>query len=98
MRSIFGWSYPPGCHRLPWDEDYPCEVCAQDVDDCICPECPECGCQGDPSCYLEHGLRRSEEQKFLNEIAKRQWEDDARAEHEYWKQVAKEGDENEFPY
>ena len=32
------------------------------LDDCICPECEECGSIGDPLCYREHGLRLSEEQ------------------------------------
>ena len=26
MSGIFGWSYPPGCGGLPWDDDQPCEV------------------------------------------------------------------------
>jgi hypothetical protein len=56
-RSIFGWSYPPGCHSVPGDEpDPPCEICGKDPDDCVCPECPRCGCQGDPQCYAEPDL------------------------------------------
>ena len=43
MSGIFGWSYPPGCGGLPWDDDQPCEVCGKDVEACICPECPTCG-------------------------------------------------------
>jgi hypothetical protein len=61
--GIFGWSYPPGCSGPP-DDDYPCEVCGQFVDDCICPECPECGSFGDPLCYQKHGLEFSRYQRI----------------------------------
>ena len=37
MRSMFGWDYPPGVSSLPWDEDYPCDVCGQYENNCICP-------------------------------------------------------------
>lgn len=71
--SIFGWSYPPGCHSVPGDEPSgPCEVCGGDVDSdkCICPECPKCGEQGNPACYdivigqpeKEHGMKRNKAQ------------------------------------
>jgi len=60
--GTFGWSYPPGCTHLPWDEEYPCDVCGNPSDSCICPECPICGANGDPKCYEEHGMIRSEEQ------------------------------------
>lgn len=60
--SIFGWSLPPGCGTLPGEEDLPCEVCGKDENSCICPECPECGDVGNPYCYVEHGLIKSEEQ------------------------------------
>ena len=41
-----------------------CEVCGRsvDADECICPECPECGASGDPKCYEDHGLIRTQEQ------------------------------------
>jgi hypothetical protein len=29
----------------------PCPSCGMDPADCICPECPVCGAQGDPVCY-----------------------------------------------
>lgn len=62
-RSMFGWDYPPGVNSVPGDEDEgPCEVCGNDVDNCICPECPECGTYGDPGCYLNHGLELTLEQ------------------------------------
>ena len=66
MSSIFGWDLPPGVtsSMLPGNQpEGPCEVCGLPVDDCICPECPECGCQGDPECYDKHGLVLTEEQK-----------------------------------
>lgn len=58
----FGWSYPPGCSGTPDDEPCFCHVCCL-VDDCICPECPECGAQGDPKCYAEHGMTMNDEQR-----------------------------------
>ena len=51
--SIFGWSYPPGCTG-PDDREPPCRLCW--LDECQCPECPECGGTGDPSCIADHGL------------------------------------------
>lgn len=58
----FGWSYPPGCSGPPDDGDDICIVCGKTVDDCICPECPECGTAGDPACYQNHGLVLTQEQ------------------------------------
>lgn len=60
-RSIFGWSYPPGAANDPnapynQTDDGPCVVCAQPIDDCICPECPVCGEPGNPKCYRIDGL------------------------------------------
>jgi hypothetical protein len=49
------------------DED-PCECCGHDTTDCICPECPVCGEQGNPACYAlglnpkDHGLKFNKEQ------------------------------------
>jgi hypothetical protein len=42
--------------------DQPCAVCCMDVADCCCPECPNCGEQGNPKCYKEHGLKLNKEQ------------------------------------
>ena len=84
MRSIFGWDYPPGCSGPP-DYDVPCDICGEEVDDCICPECPVCGSYGDPDCYINHGMRRTEEQKFSLECNEREWEEEARVEDLYWK-------------
>lgn len=61
-RSIFGSDYPPGCHSVPGDEEFPCEVCGNMADVCICPECTVCGEQGNPNCYVEHGMVKSPEQ------------------------------------
>jgi len=42
--------------RNPFEtDDGPCRICGKAVDDCICPECPTCGGQGDPMCYREKG-------------------------------------------
>lgn len=61
---IFGWDLPPGCstHDLPGYKEEPCDVCGLPVDNCICPECSECGAVGDPSCYVLHGLIVSDAQ------------------------------------
>jgi hypothetical protein len=75
MSHLFGWSYPPGCSGPPTDDnDGPCEVCGEHIDNCICPECPVCGECGNPDCYIHHGLRRTEEQKFSLTCAEREWE------------------------
>jgi hypothetical protein len=87
MSGIFGWSYPPGCSGTPFDEDRPCDVCGKDEERCICPECPECGCQGDPSCYdpeCGHGLVKSPEQVESLRVEMDKWEDLAQAEADYW--------------
>lgn len=85
MRSIFGWSYPPGCSGTPYDEDDgPCEVCGLEVCECICPECDVCGEVGDPHCYMHHGLHRTEEQKFNRELMDRDIQAQIRAENAYW--------------
>ena len=86
--GIFGWDYPPGCNSVPGDEpDPPCEVCGGDIDggkdECICPECPVCEEIGTLACYLDHGMHRTEEQKFDMECHKRQWEDEARSWDDY---------------
>ena len=88
--GIFGWSYPPGCSGPPDYGDYPCPVCGgKNDDDCICPECQECGDFGNPECYEKHGLVRSQEQ--IDRLAEReaQWEKDAEAEALYQDELAK---------
>ncbi|MFZ4484804.1 MAG: hypothetical protein ACOYOL_12600 [Chthoniobacterales bacterium] len=87
MSGIFGWSYPPGCSRTPYDEDRPCDVCGKDQASCVCPECPECGSQGDPSCYdtdCGHGLVKSPEQVDSLRVEMDKWEALAQAEADYW--------------
>lgn len=77
--GIFGWSYPPGCNGTPYDENHPCDVCGNIEDDCICPECPVCGDFGNSACYIEHGMKRSDEQKFSLVVNERQWEQEHQA-------------------
>jgi len=92
--GIFGWSYPPGCHSVPGDEDDgPCLVCGQSEEDCICPECPECGSVGSPECYEKHGMVRTEEQVRLLNEAEARWAADAKAEAEGEEKLRKELDE-----
>jgi hypothetical protein len=62
IHSIFGWDYPPGCHSIPDDEDHPCMICWHYEDKCKCPVCPVCEVIGDPRCYMNHGLKLTEEQ------------------------------------
>lgn len=82
--SIFGWSLPPGCNSLPGEEEYPCEVCGLFPDYCICPECPECGTQGDPECYESHGLVRTDEQIATLSQKQKDWEQASKEESEFW--------------
>lgn len=86
-RGIFGWDYPPGVSKLPYDEEYPCEVCGGWPETtCICPECPVCGGVGDPACYVKKGSpedilrtkRRQRERRKYTKIgikitSKRRW-------------------------
>ena len=82
--GIFGWDYPAGCSSTPFDEpDPPCAICGEDIEVCSCPECPICGDIGNPRCYLDHGMRRTELQKFTLECAERQWEEDAKSWNDY---------------
>jgi len=47
-------------HDPSFDYDPPCEICGKFPEDCICPECPVCGNYGDPKCYQEHGLIKTQ--------------------------------------
>lgn len=47
----------------PAAEEGRCEVCGCYPDDCICPECKECGSVGDLRCYDHHGLEMTAEQE-----------------------------------
>jgi hypothetical protein len=80
--GIFGWSYPPGCNGPPEDGEHEyCMICGDHYDSCICPECKICNSYGDPYCYINHGMRRTEEQKFSLECNNRYWD------LEYFKEV-----------
>lgn len=93
--GIFGWSLPPGCSSNDIDRAFgdegPCLCCGLAVDMCICPECPQCGTQGDPGCYVHHGLTPTPEQ-----VAGVQAMNDAQAEQDrldaeegaYWADTA----------
>ena len=39
-----------------------CPTCIRDLDDCICPECPQCGDKGNPRCYKDHVLKLNRDQ------------------------------------
>lgn len=47
---------------VPHDDEGPCDLCGNAVDNCKCPECRECGSVGDPRCYQEHGLPFTQQQ------------------------------------
>lgn len=80
--SIFGWPYPPGCNGTPFDENHTCEVCGGFPDvDCICKECNVCGDYGNPICYKEHGLIKSNEQ--INQLKQKQKEWDEENTRQY---------------
>lgn len=60
MRSIFGWSLPPGCNSVPGDEPQPpcCEECPEDVFE-NCPgqdKCQEVYFAGNPACCFDHKI------------------------------------------
>lgn len=103
MRSIFGWSYPPGAANdpnAPWNqEDPPCDVCGMDCYSCVCPECHICGVSGDPLCYEYHGLVRSQAQidgmAALEEQERQRAEAD-RAEAEHWADPQRKVEEEEM--
>ena len=84
--SKFGYSLPPGCGSLPGEEDdRPCDVCGKFEDDCICPECPNCGDVGNPKCYMPSdgnstcGMTKSQEQIDSLAEAENKWAEDNQA-------------------
>lgn len=83
--SLFGWSLPPGCGRLPGEEPFFCELCgALSEEKCVCPLCPQCDECGNPNCYKSEtcGLVKTEEQiKQLGEFEK-EWDERRAAEIE----------------
>jgi hypothetical protein len=66
-----GFNLPPGCSTSDIDRaagvGVPCDTCAHDADDCICPECPVCGETGNKNCYKPaphgHGLNYNKAQR-----------------------------------
>lgn len=83
--SGFGWSYPPGAADDPFapynQDDPPCDVCGGFPEvDCLCPECPVCGQQGNPNCYKPKaeggcGLETSAAQAAQLERKLHEWEE-----------------------
>ena len=88
--GIFGWSLPPGVTTLPGEEEYPCEVCGEFPDNCICPECPVCSDAGNPSCYPMHGLHRTFEQKWNFACRSQEWEIENWNENQFWSEIEKQ--------
>lgn len=95
MRSLFGWSYPPGAANdpnAPWNQETPpCDVCGNTLETsaggCICQECHICGVAGDPLCYEYHGLIRTQAQidgRLALEAEYQKQAEADRAEAEYW--------------
>lgn len=75
----------------PYDEpDYPCEICGEIIDNCICDECPICGDYGNPTCYRDHGMKRTELQRFYLECNEREWAKEIELENEYFNQLDEE--------
>lgn len=98
MRSIFGWDLPPGCSysdpNAPWNQgDGPCDICGLSADECICPECPECGAQGDIFCYHYHGLVISDGQKESKAKTEQEWAEQDKKLIEYEKEMEKNAKE-----
>lgn len=103
MCGLFGWSLPPGCGRLPGEEpDPPCELCGRFEDDCICPECTECGERADPRCYRPRadggcGMTRTPEQVASLTAAEKEWTEQARAEAEADQAMEREWESEDKP-
>jgi len=93
--SVFGWSLPPGCHTLPGEELQYCEICGEDENNCICPECSVCGeAWGDPQCYELKpggcGLAKNQDQIESHKKNTRLWEEQAIAEQRYAEEMINE--------
>jgi len=39
-----------------------CKICQQEREECICPECPQCGKTGQKICYTDHVLKLNRDQ------------------------------------
>lgn len=77
---------PPGCTHADIERaaghEQPCAVCGNDVDSCICPECPDCYEVGNPRCYEKHGMVRTQEQILSLAHLEAIYEDEGRDEEE----------------
>jgi hypothetical protein len=97
-----GFNLPPGCTTRHIDEamgvDAQCDVCKLDTDNCICPECPRCGCHGEPDCYDDfpkvekdsHGLKLSNAQHISRTRYEISELKDQIADHEHYLQWLEE--------
>jgi hypothetical protein len=57
------WSHDLDRYLTTEPDPGPCEVCGYDIDNnCVCPECDNCGDIGNPECYEKHGMVRTQEQ------------------------------------
>ena len=64
MRSIFGWSLPPGCGTLPGEESQPscCEECPEEEYE-QCPgqdKCRKVYFESYPACCLNHKVKMTD--------------------------------------
>jgi hypothetical protein len=82
--GLFGWDLPPGASMNDIDPlEGPCEVCGTDPANCNCPECPTCGEWGNPDCYVNHGLTRTQAQIDSRAAYDKRCADDAKVMPEY---------------
>ena len=76
-----------GYYDPPEMEDPPCETCGNHIDDCVCPECQECGDVGNLMCYREYGLKYTAEQiegiEHINQLRR----EEAEREEEWARQI-----------
>lgn len=106
MRSIFGWSYPPGMNSVPADDDVTCEVCwlpydGSSKDICECPTCDICGEFGYIDCYVSngkvnHGLIIDERVLQARERVKERQKEEVEREEAFYRKMELEREENEY--
>lgn len=85
---------PPGCGKIPGEEESPCELCGLFPDACICPEC-ECGEVGAPRCYEKHGMTRNQAQIDSLKTQQAKWEESNRVQYEIENRLANEEGSND---